>query len=95
MAEDPGTQEIYWKGMRVELSRRADRDLDDLSPRLQATVGKQLALLAENIRHPSIQAKKYDEGNDLWQGRVNRNHRFYFQIVGDDYLIIRIIPHPK
>ena len=81
--------------MRVELSRRAARDLDDLSSRLQATVGKQLALLVENIRHSSIQAKKYDEGNDIWQGRVNRNYRFYFQIVDDEYKIIRIIPHPK
>ena len=81
--------------MRVELSRRAARDLDDLPSRLQATVGKQLALLAENIRHPSIQAKKYDEGNDIWQGRVNRNYRFYFQIVDDAYRILMIIPHPK
>jgi mRNA-degrading endonuclease RelE of RelBE toxin-antitoxin system len=81
--------------MKAELSRRAARDLDDLSSRLQATVRKQLALLAENIRHPSIQAKKYDEANDIWQGRVNRNYRFYFQIVDDKYNIIRIIPHPK
>jgi len=31
----------------------------------------------------------------VWQGRVNRSHRFYFQISGDEYVIIRIIPHPK
>jgi mRNA-degrading endonuclease RelE of RelBE toxin-antitoxin system len=68
MAKDGGIQEIYRKGMKVELSRRAARDLDGLSSRLQATVGEQLALLAENIRHPSIQAKKYDEGNDIWRG---------------------------
>jgi len=81
--------------MRVRLSRRAARDLDGLSSRLQATVRKQLGLLAENIRHPSIQAKKYDAANDIWQGRVNRDYRFYFQIVGDQYQIIGIIPHPK
>ncbi len=81
--------------MRVELSRRAARDLDNLSPRLQATVRKQLELLTENIRHPSLQAKKYDERNDIWQGRVNRSYRFYFQIAGDQYQIMRIIPHPK
>jgi len=81
--------------MRVELSRRAARDLDNLSPRLQVTVRKQLELLTENIRHPSLQAKKYDERNDIWQGRVNRSYRFYFQIAGDQYQIMRIIPHPK
>ena len=81
--------------MRVELSRRAARDLDNLSPRLQVTVRKQLELLTENIRHPSLQAKKYDESNDIWQGRINRSYRFYFQIAGDQYQIMRIIPHPK
>jgi hypothetical protein len=48
----------------------------------------------QNIRHPSLQAKKYDERNDIWQGRVNRSYRFYFQIAGDEYQIHRIIPHP-
>ncbi len=81
--------------MRVELSRRAARDLDDLPLRLQATVRKQLELLAQNIRHPSLQAKKYDERDDIWQGRVNRSYRFYFQIIGGEYQILRIIPHPK
>jgi hypothetical protein len=28
-------------------------------------------------------------------GTVNRNYRFYFEIAGDTYRIIRIIPHPK
>jgi len=58
-------------------------------------VRKQLGLLQENFRHPSIQTKKYDETNDIWQGRVNRDYRFYFQIVDDEYIIVRIIPHPK
>ena len=40
-------------------------------------------------------SEKYDESNDVWQGRVNRDYRFYFQIVADDYVIVRIIPHPK
>jgi hypothetical protein len=56
-------------------------------------VRKQFDLLRGNLRHPSIQAKKYDDGNDIWQGRVTRDYRFYFQIIGDEYVIIRIIPH--
>ena len=58
-------------------------------------MGKQLALLQDNLRHPSLQAKKYDDANDVWQGRVNRDDHFYFQIVDNTYRIIRIIPHPK
>ena len=82
--------------MNVEFTTRAARDYADLSSRLQRAVDKQLDLLCEDIRHPSIRAKKYAEaGTDLWQGRVNRDYRFYFEIYGETYRIIRIISHPK
>jgi mRNA-degrading endonuclease RelE of RelBE toxin-antitoxin system len=81
--------------VNIRFSARAKQDFADLPRHLKTRVSKQLELLSENLRHPSIQAKKYDERNDVWQGRVNRDYRFYFQIVGDDYVIIRIIPHPK
>ena len=81
--------------MNIEFTARARRDLDELTPNLKARLRKQIALLQSNLRHPSLQAKKYDNPNDIWQGRVNRDYRFYFQIIGDTYRILRIIPHPK
>jgi len=84
--------------MNVQFAPRADRDYTNLAPRLKRAVDKQLNFLREkpeNFRHPSIQAKKYSEADDIWRGRVTRSYRFYFQIVGDTYLILRIIPHPK
>ena len=56
---------------------------------------KQLELLRQNIRHPSIQAKKYGGADNVWQGRVNRGYRFYFHVTDEEYTIIAIIPHPK
>jgi hypothetical protein len=56
---------------------------------------KQAALLAGNLHHPSLRAKKYDETNDIWQARVNRDWRFYFMIVDDAYVILDVTPHPK
>ena len=56
---------------------------------------KQVKLLVENFRHPSLRAKKYDAPRSVWQARVNRDWRFYFVIRGDTYLILNIIPHPK
>lgn len=44
---------------------------------------------------PTLRAKKYDEGNDVWQARVNRDWRFYFRIVGGAYVIHDVVPHPK
>jgi len=51
--------------------------------------------LEQDLHHPSLRAKKYDESQDLWQARVNRDWRFYFQIHDDVYYIVDIIPHPK
>lgn len=56
---------------------------------------KQLRFLVDNIQHPSLDAKKYDESRDLWQARVNRAWRFYFTITDDAYQIEKVIPHPK
>jgi mRNA-degrading endonuclease RelE of RelBE toxin-antitoxin system len=81
--------------MQVKLTRRADKEYNDLSQQLRRQVDKQFGLLAGNLRHPSIDAKKYGGTDDVWQGRVNRDHRFYFHIIGDTYHILMIIPHPK
>ncbi len=81
--------------MKFRFTAKAERDYDLLSPTLQARVDKQIALLLQNLRHPSLRAKKYDERRDIWQARVNDNYRFHFQIEDDIYAIITIIPHPK
>ena len=81
--------------MRIELTRRADKEYGKLSVQLQRQVDKQFDFLLENLRHPSLDAKKYGGTDDIWQGRVNRDYRFYFRIVDDTYHVLMIIPHPK
>jgi mRNA interferase RelE/StbE len=61
---------------------------------VQKAFDKQARLLSQDLRHPSLRAKKY-EGGDVWQARVNRNWRFYFVIDGNVYVIVAIVPHPK
>jgi len=81
--------------MKVRLALSAEKDLNALPDKMQKRVFKQFDLLLNNIRHPSLRAKKYDESQDIWQGRVNKSYRFYFQIVGDTYIILAITEHPK
>ena len=59
--------------MKVDHSERAGKTLDGLTPRLREAVYKQVKLLEQNRRHPSLRAKKYDESRNIWQARVNRN----------------------
>ena len=56
---------------------------------------KQIRFLTENLNHPSLHAKKYDEARDLWQARVNRGWRFYFIIKDNTCIVLDAIPHPK
>ncbi len=62
---------------------------------MQAAFDKQSRLLLENLKHPSLRAKKYDESRDIWQARVTRDWRVYFLIEGDTYILLDITPHPK
>lgn len=81
--------------MRFLLSYKAKRDYKKLTETLQAIADKQFSLLLKNLRHPSLRAKKYDEKNDIWQARVNREYRFYFLIHEGTYKILTIIKHSK
>ncbi len=81
--------------MKVSTSARFDKEYGKLPEWLRTRVDKQLALLAANLHYPSLRAKKYDEARDIWQARVTRGWRFYFQIEGDTYKILTIIKHPN
>ena len=64
--------------MRAELTAAALRDYIDAEPAVQRAFDKQTRLLLENLRHPSLRSKKYDEARDIWQARVNRYSCIYF-----------------
>ena len=81
--------------MKLDYTSRALDVLRDLPASLRKAFYKQVGLLAENLHHPSLRAKKYDEARNIWQARVTRQWRFYFIIQGDAYLILDIMSHPK
>jgi mRNA-degrading endonuclease RelE of RelBE toxin-antitoxin system len=69
--------------------------LEDAPADIRKAFFKQVRMLEQNLRYPSLQAKKFDESQDLWQARVTKDWRFYFVIRNDTYVIVRVIPHPK
>jgi hypothetical protein len=81
--------------MQLFYTERFRRSYADAPLRVQKQCDKQLGLLAQDLRHPSLRAKKYDEARDIWQGRVNASWRFYFKTDGDAYYLLDVIPHPK
>ena len=60
---------------------------------VQNAFEKQITFLLQDIRHPSLRAKKYDEGACIWHARVTKNVRFYFRITEDTYELLNIRKH--
>jgi hypothetical protein len=81
--------------MKAEYSIAVNEALEDATAAVRKASFKQVSLLVHNLHHPSLRAKKYDESTDRRQARVNRNWRFYFEIIDDTYRILKLIPHPK
>jgi mRNA interferase RelE/StbE len=81
--------------MTVEYSDAVTEALNNAPLAVQKAFFKQVKFLEQNLHHPSLRAKKYDEAKDRWQARVNKDWRFYFMIVEDTYRILKLIPHPK
>ena len=81
--------------MKAEYSEAVTEALALAPAPVRKAFFKQINFLVQNLQHPSLHAKKYDEANDRWQARVNRDWRFYFKIVDDTYHILKLIPHPK
>jgi mRNA interferase RelE/StbE len=82
--------------VKIRLTGPARKDVKTLQPNLRRQLEKQFRFLLEDLRHPSLQAKKYPEaGEGVWQGRVSRDYRFYFVIEEDVYVVLRVIAHPK
>ena len=59
--------------MNWQHSNRSKTDYFRAPEKIQKAFDKQAHLLAVNLLHPSLHAKKYDEANDILQARVNRN----------------------
>jgi mRNA interferase RelE/StbE len=81
--------------MRIRRTPHFERAYKKAPPNIQAAMDKQIVLLLQNLRHPSLRAKKYDEGQDLWQARVTKDWRIYFQIEADTYVLVGLMAHPK
>lgn len=81
--------------MRLDRTPHFLRAYNKAPKQMQKAFDKQVVLLLENLSHPSLRAKRYDEALDIWQARVNDDWRFYFKIVGDTYRLENMRKHPK
>jgi len=65
--------------MKLLFSPRFRKQYRGAPLHVQKAFDKQATLLVQNLRHPSLNAKKYDEARDVWQARVTRDWRPYYE----------------
>ena len=81
--------------MKLIFTRPFIRDYQNLPAFIQTRADKQLELLLNDPKHPSLRTKKIKKEKGLWEGRITKGFRFSFQIEEDTYLLRRIGPHDK
>ena len=81
--------------MTLRVTERLRKSYAAAPPEVRKAFDKQSRFLLQNLNHPSLRAKKYDESRGVWQARVNKDWRFYFTIQTDAYVIVGLTRHPK
>lgn len=81
--------------MQLHYTQQFKQDYKRLPKNIQKTADKQLSLLIENPRHPSLQIRKLrsDPTGKIWYGRISRDYRFTFEIEGEFYILRGIGKH--
>jgi len=66
-----------------------------LPSHIQRKANKQLRLLAQNPRHPSLQVKRIRGTASIWEARVDRQYRLSFEMVGDTIYLRAVGNHDE
>lgn len=80
--------------MKVHFSKQADDSYRKLPLKIKKKVDKQLSFLVSNYRHPSLRTRKMG-GEDHFEGRVDKKHRFTFVVEKDGIYILTIGSHDE
>jgi len=79
--------------MKIQSTKQFEQDYARLPQVIKDRAEKQLTLLFENPRHPSLRIKKMEGYIDIWEGSITQKYRFTFSITGNTYFLRRIGKH--
>lgn len=76
------------------------KDFKNLPNETKKSLEKQLQILSQDSYYPSLRIKKTKgivmKGySDVFEGRINKNYRFFFIIEGDIFTLLRCGTHDE
>jgi mRNA-degrading endonuclease RelE of RelBE toxin-antitoxin system len=77
---------------RTERFKRAYKKLDEAK---RGRVQKALQLLAENPRHPSLQVKRMQGTNGIWEARASLSLRITLEMDSETILLRNVGEHDE
>lgn len=69
------------------------RDYASLPESVHRRAEKQIRVLLQNPRHPSLRARKIQGSTDIYEARVTGDYRMTYKIVGETLRLRRIGSH--
>ena len=76
---------------KIRFTRRFLKSFARLPVPVQEKIKKQIALLAENPRHPSLQTKPIQGARGVYEVRIDREYRMTYERDADDTLVLRAV----
>ena len=76
---------------KIRFTRRFLKSFARLPAAVQEKVKKQIALLAEDPRHPSLQTKPIQGAAGIYEARVDIDYRMTYERDADDTLVLRVV----
>jgi len=62
--------------MKIKAYKRFLKSYRSLPENVQRKVDKQIALLSEDFKHPSLRTKKIKGREGIWEARIDMHHIF-------------------
>ena len=69
------------------------RDYKKLPASIQKRTDEKLEFLVQNVSHPSLRVKRIQKYKGVFEGSVTKNYRFFFQVITQGYILLRVGKH--
>jgi mRNA-degrading endonuclease RelE of RelBE toxin-antitoxin system len=76
---------------KIKLTDRFIELYKNLPKSIRKKINRQIQLLAENPRHPSLQTKPIQGTNVIFEARVDINYRHTYERLPGDTLLLRVV----
>jgi mRNA-degrading endonuclease RelE of RelBE toxin-antitoxin system len=76
---------------KIKLTDRFIELYKNLPKSIRKKINRQIQLLAENPRHPSLQTKPIQGTNGIFEARIDINYRLTYERLPDDSLLLRVV----